>query len=122
MFQVSRQDKRLRNKDEVLVMKLGNREPVAISSAFLRRTPVFHYQGVVVLTTPEGANRVYASGGVQFRSFADNKVLDSAGRSWLVTEDGLKAEIGDRVLTRQPAHRAFWFAWFAQFPDTALVK
>jgi hypothetical protein len=26
------------------------------------------------------------------------------------------------VLARVPAHRAFWFGWFAQHPDTLLIE
>jgi hypothetical protein len=37
-------------------------------------------------------------------------------------EDALRAEDGDPpLLARLPARRAFWFGWFAQFPDTELV-
>ena len=45
MFQVSRTDRRLRNKDEVLVMRLsgpgGRATPIAIDVRFLRSHPVY---------------------------------------------------------------------------------
>lgn len=41
MFQVSRHDKRLSNKDEVLVLRLPGRPPLAISMAYLRKRPKF---------------------------------------------------------------------------------
>ena len=40
---------------------------------------------------------------------------------YLQEKDGLTKENGDK-LERLPAHRAFWFGWFAAFPDTKLVK
>lgn len=90
MFEVSRRDPRLRNKDEVLVIRLKGRKPLAIAVRLLDRRPHFEmdHEGVklTVRTGKGGSNRVYAG--------------------------------GERV----PAHRAFWFGWYAQFPETVLVK
>jgi len=33
-----------------------------------------------------------------------------------------EGEGGAAPLARLPARRAFWFGWFAQFPDTELVR
>ena len=39
-----------------------------------------------------------------------------------MTEDELVAEDDATTrLARLSAHRAFWFGWYAQFPDTALI-
>ncbi len=90
MFAVSKRDSRLKNKDEVLVIRLEGKRPLAIAVRLLERRPEFEvaHEGVdlTVRTGEGGSNRVYA---------------------------------GDR---RIPAHRAFWFGWYAQFPDTVLVK
>ena len=133
MFRVSRRDSRLNNKDEVLGLLLpargGGRQAVAFSAAFLAATPVHHasYEGLelVVVTSAQGANRVYDAGPVRFvRLDDDGRVVDTAGRRWQVTEAALVppdgAPAGPRP--RRSAVRAFWFGWFAQFPDTALVK
>ena len=64
MFEVSKTDTRLRNKAEVLVMKLQDRTapavmtPVAIDARFLKKQPVYafvaaHKQVVVVTTRGE---------------------------------------------------------------------
>ena len=38
-------------------------------------------------------------------------------------EDVLEGEApGTRVLPRVAAPRAFWFGWYAQYPDTGLVR
>jgi hypothetical protein len=67
---------------------------------------------------------VYAAGAHRFRPGADDAhVVDAAGRAWLVHEDRLQAAADPRLsLPRVPAHRAFWFGWFAQHPDTVLIK
>ena len=53
----------------------------------------------------------------------DDRVVDDSGKTWKMTEDGLISEGNpDRVLARVPAFRAFWFGWFAQYPETRLIK
>jgi hypothetical protein len=52
---------------------------------------------------------------------ADGSVRDTAGRQWRVTADALVSDAGDR-LARVPTHRAFWFGWAAQYPQTDLHK
>jgi hypothetical protein len=50
-------------------------------------------------------------------------VRDSAGGLWTVTEEALVPRAaGPKPLPRVTAFRAFWFGWYAQFPDTRLVK
>lgn len=38
-----------------------------------------------------------------------------------VGEDALSGSEG-RTLKRLPAHRAFWFCWYAAYPETRLVE
>jgi hypothetical protein len=47
--------------------------------------------------------------------------LRSWGRAWAIGEDRLKGPAGEEF-PREPACRTFWFAWFAQFPTTLLVR
>jgi hypothetical protein len=133
MFRVPVIDKRLKNKDEVLGLLLpargGGRQAVAFSVDFLGRTPIYHttQEGValVVLTTRHGANRVFESGAIRFARWMDeSSVVDTSGRRWRVTESALVAQDPGTLMTlaRRPAFRAFWFGWFAQFPETELVK
>jgi len=133
MFRVPRIDRRLANKDEVLGVLLpargGGRQAVAFSAAFLARTRVHHERlegiNLVVLTSDEGANRVYDAGPVRFvRWDGDDQVVDTAGRRWVVAEDALRPPDGtpSAPLPRRAAFRAFWFGWYAQFPETVLVK
>ena len=133
MFAVSRRDARLPNKEEVLVLRLpdperpGELSPLAVTARFLLRNRVFHHdfagRNLVIVTSEQGANRVYDAGDVLFERRADGeRVADAAGRTWRITEGALVREddAGGR-LARVPAQRAFWFGWYAQFPDTELV-
>lgn len=133
MFQVPDEDDRLSNKDEVLVMRLsdpatGASQPVAIAERFLRRNRVYHTEvaghRLVVVTSREGANRVFDSVDVDFTQVDDpDVVVDAQGRTWRVTEDALVLTEDPSVTrSRVPAQRAFWFGWRAQFPDTVLIK
>ena len=134
MFQVSKTDDRLKNKDEVLVILLDDptevsqRRPLAITADFLNANRVFHHRfagrNLVVVTSEQGANRVYDSQDVRFARHVDARaVADEMGRLWHVTEEGLALDSDPNVLrVRIPAHRAFWFGWYAQFPDTELIR
>lgn len=129
MFDVSNRDGRLANKAEVLALRLATEDgtrPLAISAEFLRRHRVYHVEpdpSLVVVTSDAGANRVYAAGEQRFERLDDEgRLIDGQGRAWRVTEDALVATFAEsRELPRVPAHRAFWFGWYAQHPDTELI-
>ena len=133
MFPVSRSDDRLSNKEEVLVLRLddpargGAPAPLAITARFLGRNRVYHHElagrRLVVVTSEEGANRVYDAGDVRFaRHLGPGRIADEAGRAWRVVEAALlREDDASEQRPRVPAHRAFWFGWYAQFPDTALI-
>ncbi len=132
MFEVPHTDRRLKNKDEVVVMLLeddhGMRHPLAIAVKFLKDNRVYHTEHLghqlVVVTTKEGANRVYEAETHRFtRQLDDDRVADTAGGVWTVTEEALVAEADTQIrLPRVAAQRAFWFGWYAQFPETELIK
>lgn len=132
MFRVSKTDDRLPNKAEVLVMLLAPEaspdavEPWAIAAAFLERNRMYPFEAggrsLVVITSREGANRVYDARDVVFPvSGTSEVILDETGREWRVTEDALVSSDGAVRLGRVTANRAFWFGWFAQFPGTQLI-
>ncbi len=133
-FEVPQSDDRLRNKDEVLALLVdagdGSAEPtpLAVAAAFLAGHPVYHVvvgeRRLVIVTSAAGANRVYDAGEVRFvaRPPEDDRLEDTTGRRWRITEAALLAEGGAARCARVPAHRTFWFGWFAQFPETALIR
>ena len=103
-----------------------NASPVAIAVERLRREPVYAFEAggrhFVVMTSKAGANMLFERGGHTFVPHAPDGVLrDTTGRRWSVTADGLVSDTGER-LPRIPAHRAFWFGWVAQYPQTVLHK
>jgi hypothetical protein len=132
MFPVPSVDTRLKNKDKVVVLLLedeaGMRGPLAISADFLEDNRLYHFdhagQSLVVVTSDEGANRVYQSEGWRFvQRLGNDRVTDDTGETWIVLEDGLVAESdGRRRLPRVAAQRAFWFGWYSQFPQGVLIK
>ena len=136
MFEVPFHDKRLKRKAEVVTFFAGDDRslvPVALDAAFLKKNPVLMFEagGVsfVAHTTGAGANRLYRADGVTFARATDATLIDAFGRAWTVSEDALTlsdraAASGAPVITRarEPARRTFWFAWFAQFPETLLVR
>lgn len=124
MFTVPKTDSRLQNKDEVLALRDGD-EQLAISAEYLKIHPVFQdtvgKQEFVVLTDRSGASRVYELDGIEFKSWdGDATAVDSEKREWTMTSDSLTSS--DRKLKRLPAHRAFWFGWYSQFPNSRLIK
>jgi hypothetical protein len=44
-------------------------------------------------------------------------LLDDTGQPWQLTEDALLGHNG-KTLPRLPGHLAYWFGWYAFFPDT----
>lgn len=124
MFSVPHLDGRLQNKDEILALRDEDQQ-LAISAEFLQRNSVFHgsisEKKFVVLTDRSGANRVYASGEHSFVNWdQDVQATDTLGNVWRVTSDAL---IHKAIrLERLPAHRAFWFGWYSQFPETRLIQ
>ena len=83
---------------------------------------------VVISSAGSQAARVYKRMGHEFSLPADDpissggvpdRLVDSEGRSWLVTEEHLVSESDpSEQLTRLTSHVAFWFGWFAFHPDT----
>ena len=132
MFDVPVLDDRLNNKAEVLALRIadtsGVRQPLAIAIDFLDNHRLHHLEHAgrqfVVVTSRRGANRVYDAGDVRFtRQLDDDRVVDESGDVWRVEEAAL-VSVSDsmRRRARQAAHRAFWFGWYAQFPETALIR
>jgi hypothetical protein len=138
MFGVSQRDARLPNKAEVFVVRAtsppdaiptarADTPPLAISTRVLSERTVFHTDvggtPIVVITSPAGASRAYASQAYRFTATdGGEKVQDDQGRQWVVEEDFLVADFDSAVrLPRIVGHRAFWFGWYAQHPDTVLI-
>ena len=124
MFGVPKQDYRLPNKTEVLVMR-SEKEQLAVAVDFLAANRIYHGElgrrRFVVFTDASGANRVYATDNLRFVAADDNTARTADGRRFDIGEEALAGPAG-RSLKRLPAHRAFWFGWYAANPGTRLIK
>ena len=127
MFNVPKLDERLKNKEEVLIIRIDGykEDPLAISTSFLNRKKIYQNQiggkNFVVITDESGANRVFSSEDVKFKKMMDSQVKDSEGLLWTVDEEEMTSSEG-RVLSRLPYHRMFWFAWYNTYPKSRLVR
>ena len=127
MFNVPELDTRLKNKDEVLIVRADDykKDPLAISAKFLAKNKIYHDQigdtKFVVITDKSGGNRVYETKNYTFKTIKNNSIKDSIGKVWQLEEEKLIAPDGTE-LNRMPYHRIFWFAWYNTYKDTRLVK
>ncbi|MEM1088657.1 MAG: DUF3179 domain-containing protein, partial [Pseudomonadota bacterium] len=119
MFTTPFDDERLDNKQEVLALRFPGapNNQLAIDTDYLNANPIvtetIGLQDFVILTDQSGANRVYERGDHDFIDYdRGQKLVDQAGTVWTVAEDRLVSETGE-TLARLPAHRAFWFGWYA---------
>lgn len=126
MFPVPKVDNRLKNKDEVLIIRAFDyvNDPIAISIDYLRKHNM--YQGkisdnsFVVLCEDDGWSRVYDSKNMVFKSYKKGKLKDRDGNIWIVSETHLEGPNNEK-LSRVASHNAFWFAWFNAYPNTRLI-
>jgi hypothetical protein len=69
-----------------------------------------------------GEVRAYNRGEETFTPGPDpDTVLDSAGRSWQITEEALVGPEGE-LAPRINGHLAYWFGWYAFFPKTLIYR
>jgi hypothetical protein len=78
---------------------------------------------VLIADPTGGAVRAYRSGGRLFAEGPDGDVIEPAtGERWTVGEKGLRPTRGGDPLARVAGHRAYWFAWYAFFPETGVYE
>jgi len=129
MFNTPFENNQLKNKQEVLALTFpaSPKEQLAIDTNFLNNHPLYKdkigQQKLLILTDTSGANRVYDPENFNFVSYdGDSTLIDSTGNEWKMSEDKLGSLNNDITLGRLPSRRAFWFGWYAAFPETRLVK
>ncbi len=127
MFQVPETDNRLKNKDEILAIRMPavTDKKLAISSSFLQQNIIYPhtFEGVriTVFTARSGGHRVYNTQGLHFKSYDGySTATDVKGVQWSLEENALVSETGQK-LERIASYNAFWFGFRAAFPDTTLV-
>lgn len=144
MFPVWQQSDQLFNKDHVYALRLGD-SPKAYpvidllaervvndvvgetAVALVAAGEIVEVEGtsqrIGPVTYTSGAEiRAYARGEHSFSPGAnDFEVMDEDGRTWQVTEEALVGPDGE-MLERVNGHLAYWFGWFAFYPETELYQ
>ena len=123
MFPVAQRDNRLPAKSWVYGLSHRGRFK-AWPLPRLEARPVLNDSlagtGFVLLSDPGALSvRVYLSGGENFSAVDDQTLKDREGRLWQIRDSALVAPDGES-LPRYPGHLAYWFAWYAFFPETEL--
>ena len=122
MFPVGFQDENLPLKEQVFGLTF-NGEARAYSRQDLIAAEVVNDtvggQDVIIMTTASGGSRAYDRQGLAFRLSENDQLLDESGGAWLVLEDALEsATDSSRRLMRLPSKDAYWFGWYAFYPNT----
>jgi hypothetical protein len=126
MFPVPKIDKRLRNKDEVLVIRAKNYEnnPIAISISYLKKHKIYMDkiadQQFIVISEKDGWVRAYETKNINFKSYKKGKLNDENGEEWKVNEQFILGP-NNAKFARIPTHNSFWFAWYNAHPNTRLI-
>jgi len=128
MFTVPKLDKRLKNKDQILAIRLPEltTENLAISSKFLQRNPVYSNAigntKFTVFTDKSGAHRVFKTNSTIFKDYnGSDKAVDENGIIWNVKENVMTNANGASI-ERLQSYNAFWFGYKAAFPEVVLIK
>lgn len=130
MFPAWQQSDLLSTKGRVLGLRI-NGESRAYPLEVLQRFSVINDSlgddNLVVVADGSGGARAYQRGDHQFSS-ADSAggggiaaLIDETGLLWRVEEESL-VQVGDPAqrLPRLPSHNAYWFGWYAFYPDTGV--
>jgi hypothetical protein len=123
MFPVAWRDKRLKAKDWVYGLIIGD-TPKAYPLKALKKSPVVNDslagENVVLIAAAELLTvRAYERRNVVFvKQSTPEVLLDANGDTWHITEEALVNQINNTRLLRLPGHLAYWFGWYAFFPQT----
>jgi Protein of unknown function (DUF3179) len=124
----------LDGRAEVFALRLGRLVKAYEMDALLRERVVndrLGEHGLVVVADPEsGAARAYRSGGRTFAAGArPDELVDGTGVRWTAGDEALAPAGPEAIsvdplerLERIPGHQAFWFGWYAFFPDSELYR
>lgn len=126
MFPVWKRDGSLEAKAWVFALRAGGAARAYPLDLLMRERVVNDRVGgvaVALVADPEtGAVRAYRRGDREFAEGPSSTLIEPADATvWRVEESALRpVDRGAPRLTRVPGHRAYWFGWYAFFPDTTL--
>ncbi len=125
MFPVPWQDTRLSAKTRIFGMIIDGVQK-AWPLKWLRERRLLNdrigERAILLLISEDGHGvRAYERGAFRFVNLTtDGRLIDSAGESWQPDEEKLQRKSDGSTLLRLPGHIAFWFGWYAFFPQTRL--
>ncbi len=125
MFEIPKQDKRLKNKQVVITLEHRG-QALAVARKFLLDNPIYHHSingdRIAFVTSRGGTTRAYLVGDREFANWGEGmSLVDAREASWRVEEDAIVGDDGT-LLPRVATSPSYWFGWHAQYPDTELVK
>lgn len=128
MFPVWTRDDRLEGKAWIYAVRSGENArayPLDLLASERVVNDAVGMVPIVLIADPEsGSVRAYFRGSHEFAEGRAGLLAEpSTGKSWRIGEDTLVAESSDASpLPRFPGHRAYWFGWYAFFPDTSVYE
>ncbi len=124
MFPVGISDDTLAIKEQVFGLTFGEQSRAYPRDILTQESVVNDTVGdqeVVIITTANGGSRAYERQGLTFQFSDDNQLVDNTGAQWLVLEDAMEnLSVPAQRLQRLPSKDAYWFGWYAFYPDTDL--
>ena len=126
MFPVASIDDSLPIKEQIFGLSLGNK-----ARAYRRSTvtlagvvnDIVGGQDVVIIALDGGGGpiRAYDGGNLTFEVTGDGILLDNRGQQWNIYEDSVdNTQDPGQSLERLPSRDAYWFGWYASYPQTDL--
>jgi len=115
----------LKDKDEIYALVIDGRPKAYPMDRLLAEGVVNDRIGernlVLVAERGSGAVRAYERGELTF-ALSGDQLTDDQGNAWLITEHALVPAAGDPAagLARLPGHVAYWFGWYAFYPQTEI--
>jgi len=128
MFPVWKRDDRLETKTWVYALRSGAASKAyPLSMLFAERVvnDVVGALPVLLVAEPEsGSVRAYIRGSREFAEGPPGRAVEPVtGATWKVDEAALLPEsLNSSPLPRLSGHRAYWFGWYAFFPETELYE
>ena len=105
-------------RERVVNDAVGDRPVVLVAARGRIQTEGFHDRIGPIAYASGGEVRAFERGEQSFTPTDDpDRLLDATGGEWRVTEEALLGPRDER-LERINGHLAYWFGWYAFYPDT----
>ena len=124
MFPVASIDDSLPIKEQIFGLSIGDdarayrRSTVALAKV-VNDTVGGQDVVIVALDGGGGAIRAYDGGNLTFEVAGEGLLMDNNRKQWRISEDSLNnAQEPTQSLERLPSRDAYWFGWYAFYPQT----